>query len=72
VIKVMALLGAGHALNGVRPIWVGLIVGISLQLACVITRALRVRGTRKLPPALRQGLRGDHRNAALRWLRLGV
>ena len=72
VIKVMALLGAGHALDGIRPIWAGLIVGICLLMACVITTVLRVRGTRNLPAAVRQGLRGDHRNAALRWLRLGA
>lgn len=70
--KVVGILGVSHTLIGLRPAFAALIVGTGLLLGGLITTALRVRGTRRLPAPVRQGLRADHRNAALRWLRLAA
>lgn len=71
-VKILLLVGAQHAVVSLRPIWAAVVIGGCLLLACAVTTLLRLRGTRKLPEAVRAGLRGDHRNAALRWLLLGV
>ncbi len=40
-----------------------------LLVGAVVTTTLRVRGTRNLPDSVRQGLRSEHHNFALGWVR---
>lgn len=71
VIKLIILNGALGIIGGSpKPPRVALVLGILLAVAGAIDRTFRVRGTRALPAHIRTGLRSDHRNAALRFLRL--
>lgn len=72
VLRSLSVPGVGRALDSARPVTVGFVLGAGLLLAGAITTVLRVRGTRRLPAPVRQGLRGDHRNAVLRWLRIAA
>jgi Tfp pilus assembly protein PilF len=55
-----------------RPGWAAVVVGGVLLVAGSAATALRVRGTHRMPEAVRQGLAPDHRNAALRWLQIAA
>jgi tetratricopeptide (TPR) repeat protein len=68
--KLAALGGARTVLSAAagRPDRAALAAAAILALGCATTTALRIRGTRELPEQVREQLKGDHRNAALRWL----
>lgn len=55
-----------------RPTRAALFAGVVLALGAATTTVLRVRGTRNLPDPVREGLKSDHRNAALRWLQVAA
>lgn len=55
-----------------RPDRAALTAGVILLLGCATTLALRIHGTRNLPGQVRDGLKADHRNAALRWLQIAA
>lgn len=55
-----------------RPGWAAVVAGGFVLIAGGAATALRVRGTRRLPEAARQGLAADHRNAGLRWLQVAA
>ncbi|MBO0822746.1 MAG: tetratricopeptide repeat protein [Actinobacteria bacterium] len=70
-VKVGLVIGAQHLIH-LRPGVAAVVVGGFLLVAGGVTAALRIRGTRTLPEAVRQGLQADHRNAALRWLQIAA
>jgi tetratricopeptide (TPR) repeat protein len=73
VIKLVILNGAlGVIGSSPKPLRVALVIGVLLAVAGSIDFAFRVRGTRGLPAHIRAGLRSDHRNSALRVLRLAA
>jgi tetratricopeptide (TPR) repeat protein len=73
VIKLVILNGAlGVIGSSPSPMRVAEVFGALLAIAGVVDWGLRVRGTRALPDHIRAGLRADHRNAALRWVRLAA
>ncbi len=55
--------------NGGRPTFVAALLAAGLAAGALITTLLRVSGTRGLPEPVRIGLRGEHVNAALGWLK---
>src|SRR5262249_13093243 len=71
VVKGLAIIGAQNVIH-LRPGWAAVVVGAVLLVASGAVLALRVRGTRRLPEGVRQGLIADHRNAALRWLQIAA
>ena len=62
----------GEGASGPRPPELAIILGIGLLAGGTISVVRRVRGTRNLPEHVRRGLRADHLNAALRWLRIAA
>lgn len=72
LLKGLTIIGAQNVIRlrpgWLQPNWTALVVGSAVLLAGGTAMSLRVRGTRRLPEAVRQGLAADHRNAALRWL----
>jgi tetratricopeptide (TPR) repeat protein len=73
VIKLVILNGAlGVIGSSPKPLRVALVLGLLLALAGAVDWTLRVRGTRGLPDHIRTGLRSDHRNSALRCVRLAA
>jgi len=73
VIKLVILNGALRVIGGSpTPLRVALVLGIILTVAGAIDWTFRVRGTRGLPDHIRAGLRSDHRNSALRCVRLAA
>jgi tetratricopeptide (TPR) repeat protein len=73
VIKLVVLNGAlGVIGSSPKPLRVALVLGVLLAVAGAIDWTFRVRGTRGLPDQIKAGLRSDHRNSALRCVRLAA
>ncbi len=71
LIKLVILNGALGAVGGSpTPLRIALVVGILVAVAGAVNWVARIRGTRRLPDHIRSGLRGDHRNSALRAVRV--
>jgi tetratricopeptide (TPR) repeat protein len=73
LIKLVILNGALGVIGGSpTPMRIALVVGILLAVAAALDWIARVRGTRGLPGHIRSGLRSDHRNSALRAVRVAA
>jgi tetratricopeptide (TPR) repeat protein len=73
LIKLVILNGALGVIGGSpTPMRIALVLGILLAVAGAIDWTARVRGTRGLPMHIRAGLRSDHRNSALRCVRIAA
>ncbi|HEY5317780.1 MAG TPA: tetratricopeptide repeat protein [Solirubrobacteraceae bacterium] len=73
LIKLVILNGALRFIGvSPTPLRVALVLGIVLAVAAMIDWTLRLRGTRGLPDHIRTGLRSEHRNSALRALRVAA
>jgi tetratricopeptide (TPR) repeat protein len=73
LIKLVILNGALSAIgDSPTPARIALVLGILLAIAGAVDWIARVRGTRGLPTHIRSGLRGDHRNSALRAVRIAA
>jgi tetratricopeptide (TPR) repeat protein len=73
LVKLVILNGALGAIGGSpTPLRIALVLGVLLALAAAADLIARVRGTRGLPDHIRSGLRSDHRNSALRAVRVAA